>query len=356
MKQIRIHFVAVFVLSLLLISCSKHEVYDYDMNTKTIELFSSTVLLESDIDYMVHSKQNNTTRRGNTKSNVMKRHNPTSIELAGSGLQTFYSYLPLVSKNEDRVVPEVASGNGYIFKNYEVPADNSKQEHLMYAIESDLNASAKQNKPIDVTYKHALTTVEFKVSVDTSEYVLEVAPNGLTLHNIVSNGTFSVAEGFASWTSADKTAWSNYTAESEKMVFNAQDAETKSEANATKPLILLPQRDLFEAWNADIHSIAGANEKKEVYLSMKIRCYCKTLDLSDKIYSAGSETSYSTVYIPISTYMDGSKKNLWKAGSHVTYHINPMESARNEMGGRYFRPIEFEAGVGNWVEEESFSL
>ena len=240
----------------------------------------------------------------------------------------FYAYAPnantaITNKKFDKT-------DGLSFT-YTVPAEEADQIDLMYAL------ALQQTKPTDkntvtLPFKHTLTQVHFKIGTSATNLKVEVAVNGIQIHNLKNTGTFSTKT--TTWTlTGESTA--NYTVTSTKITEAGYYSDSKNTyttiGDPDKALMLLPQE--FEAGSKDGNN--GA------YLTISCKIYQVLAD-ETKIYLHGKQNEYADVVVGISSKLNGAE--IWQSNKKVTYNL--LIGA----GAGVLEPIEFNTEVETWQD------
>ncbi|HAC20803.1 MAG TPA: fimbrillin family protein [Porphyromonadaceae bacterium] len=218
---------------------------------------------------------------------------------------------------------------------YTVPTDEAKQVDVMFASATGQTKAAGTNA-VNLSFKHALTQVHFAVATKTSSLKIDIAPNGITINNIKSTGTFTLP------TAANANGWeltddkTSYTVTSDEITGEYKDDETPGYTeigSADNALMLLPQT---------FGALSGENEGASLTISCKIY---QVLSDGTKIYLKGSETGFASIDVPVSSMgvADGVATEVWNRGKKVTYRL--LIGGGPATG---LEPIEFTTGVDSW--------
>ena len=183
----------------------------------------------------------------------------------------------------------------------------AKQSDLMFATATA--AKATDNGYVTLPFKHALTQVKFQVSTGLPNLTIELEPNGITLYNIASKGTFNLPTDVTPnpWSKLDTPA--NYVAPSTNVTTAGYNVPVNVVEEGGNVLMLLPQE--LTAWDETTND-------KVAYLEVSYKLISKTS--ADEIsYAVGSATEYGTAKIPFSSFVDGD--NVWLRNNIVTYSL-----------------------------------
>lgn len=245
---------------------------------------------------------------------------------------SFYAYAPFTDNNRV-AVPLFDKTNGMIFTNYQVPTTVADQKDFMYAL--SLNASKPTvGTAVDLVFHHAMTQILFKAQTEDANLYVEIEENGITLHNIASKGTFTLAAGgTAAWTNnLDLTA---YTAPSAPVtVHGATASEVFIE---DKVLMLLPQT--FTAWDGE-----GTVTEQTTggYLSLTCKIYYEVEGV--KQYLKGDADNFATIYVPFSSRKGNDE--IWNMRNKITYTL----LINGSVAG--LDPIKFTTEVEDWDDKD----
>lgn len=178
----------------------------------------------------------------------------------------FYAYAPY---NHPSITTKTFDKANGLTLEYTVPAEEAKQVDLMYA------SALEQTKPTDknsvtLPFKHALTQVHFKVGTKTTNLKVDIAANGIQIHNLKNSGSLTMKSNQiddAAWTlTGDATA--KYTVTSDAVTGDYTDGTEANPyteiGNANNALMLLPQE--FVAGD-------GTAENTGAYLTISCKIY-----------------------------------------------------------------------------------
>ena len=249
----------------------------------------------------------------------------------------FYAYAPY---NHPSITTKTFDKANGLTLEYTVPAEEAKQVDLMYA------SALEQTKPTDknsvtLPFKHALTQVHFKVGTKTTNLKVDIAENGIQIHNLKNSGSFNTKT--ETWTLDATTA--AYTVTSDAVTGNYTDG---TEANPytkigsdDKALMLLPQG-----------FVAGDGENTGAYLTISCKIYQVLANGETKVYLHGSESAFADVTVGNSSAIsyteegEQSTSEIWLRNKKVTYNL--LFGA----GDGVLFPIEFATTVETWEDAD----
>lgn len=241
----------------------------------------------------------------------------------------FYAYYPY---GNTAITAKTFATTGLTL-NYTVPAAEADQVDLMYAVAKD------QTKPdngtsVTMPFKHALTQVHFAIGTSATNLFVDVAANGIQIHNLKNTGTF--ASSTEVWTLNAEVTPVSYTVTSEAVegagyTLGENKAQTFTAIGTTeKALMLLPQ--------LLVTTVDEMNPETDSYLTINCRIYYKLADAEGtKIYLHGDKDTYAPVTVGIS--------GNWAKNQKITYNLNIGAAAG------VLQPIEFETSVEDWTPE-----
>ena len=247
----------------------------------------------------------------------------------------FYAYYPY---GNAAITAKTFTTTGLTL-NYTVPDEEANQVDLMYAVAKDQTKPTDKNS-VTMPFKHALTQVHFAIGTSATNLYVDVAANGIQIHNLKNAGTLTTVTGLETdiWTGLTGSA--TYTVTSEavneagyKVENNAQTFTAIGTAN--QALMLLPQ-SLAIVTEADGNNLETGN-----YLTINCKIYQKLAD-NTKIYLYGSASEYALVTVGIS--------GEWKKNQKITYNLNIGATAG------VLDPIEFETSVETWSPVEGDTI
>ena len=251
----------------------------------------------------------------------------------------FYAYAPY---NHPSITTKTFDKTNGLTLEYTVPAEEAKQVDLMYA------SALEQTKPTDknsvtLPFKHALTQVHFKVGTKTTNLKVDIAANGIQIHNLKNSGSLTMKSNQiddAAWTlTGDATA--KYTVTSDAVTGDYTDGTEANPyteiGNANNALMLLPQE--FVAGD-------GTAENTGAYLTISCKIYQVLADGTTKIYLHGDAEAFAPITVGISSALPaedgGEATQIWQRNKKVTYNL--LFGA----GDGVLFPIEFATEVEEW--------
>lgn len=261
----------------------------------------------------------------------------------GGETLSFYAYAPFANTNRI-AVPAFTKTGGMIFTDYTISQAAATQEDFMYTPALNV-AKATPAVAVPLTFHHAMTQILFKARVksDANLYV-DIEENGISLHNIGSKGTFTLAAaGTAGWSATSTPIV--YTAPSNAVTVKGTtgtDADIKNIFIADNVLMLLPQT--FTAWDG-VTAVAGQTGS---YLSLKCKLYYVDQD-GNRQYLVGGDNTFYTINVPFSS-QDGNGTEIWNMRNKITYTL----LIDGSMAG--LEPIEFTTDVEDWADTTGGSI
>ena len=203
----------------------------------------------------------------------------------------FYAYAPY---NHPSITTKTFDKANGLTLEYTVPAEEAKQVDLMYA------SALEQTKPTDknsvtLPFKHALTQVHFKVGTKTTNLKVDIAANGIQIHDLKNSGSLTMKSN-----QIDDAAWTLTGDATARILQVTSDAVTGdytdgTEANpyteignANNALMLLPQE--FVAGD-------GTAENTGAYLTISCKIYQVLADGTTKIYLHGDAEASAPITV-----------------------------------------------------------
>ena len=250
----------------------------------------------------------------------------------------FYAYAPygntaITAKTFDKT-------NGLTLT-YTVPDAETSQVDLMYALA--IGKTKEEGNTVTLPFKHALTQVHFKVGTKTTNLKVDIAANGIQIHNLKNSGSLTMKSNQiddAAWTlTGDATA--KYTVTSDAVTGDYTDGTEANPyteiGNANNALMLLPQE--FVAGD-------GTAENTGAYLTISCKIYQVLADGTTKIYLHGDAEAFAPITVGISSALPaeegGEATQIWQRNKKVTYNL--LFGA----GDGVLFPIEFATEVEEW--------
>lgn len=255
----------------------------------------------------------------------------------------FYAYAPFLDTK--RVNPSFSKTTGMVFKDYMISPKEEDQQDLMYAVALKKNKESDAGK-VPLLFKHALTQIHFNARVEGNNMCVDIASNGIKLHNINSKGTFSVNNTIVKWEPASSKVLQEYTVSSQEKTIN-HGTQYQTISQTDKALMLMPQE--FVAWNTK-SSVKG---QQGGYLSINCKIYTQDAQ-KQKVFLHGSKDSYALLYVPFSSMnVRNSDEQLWKMGKKITYNLL-FGGGYNENGKPILTPITFTTTVESWIDQTGY--
>lgn len=208
---------------------------------------------------------------------------------------------------------------------------------VMYAIAKNQIRTTNSGK-VKFQFKHILTQVAFKAKTQNADFVVDIA--SIKLHNPIVGNIFT----FPATAEEDPTQsnWGNEAVAPIGAITIGMD-ETKNITSEgtdifTKPTLFIPQR--LTAWTPSTKTKAEADAATPRQSYLEISCKIKHKDF----YIFGSETSYSTFYVPFSAN--------WQPGKRYIYTLI-FGGGYDKDGNQILMPINYEADVDAWDDVTS---
>ncbi|MEG0518282.1 MAG: fimbrillin family protein [Bacteroidales bacterium] len=249
-----------------------------------------------------------------------------------SGALKFYAYAPF--DNTKRTAGPTYSTAGMTFTNYTVPTTFADQEDFMYAS----NLTAISGSSVALPFNHALTQILFTVAA-TGNLRVDIAANGIEIHNVMSKGTFSLtsaATPVASW-APSATDKGTYQLTSTEVTDITSNTSTTTPAVIGTSLMLMPQT--LTAWNPNVATIKNNDSgAKNTYLKIN----CKIFDINADAYILGTGTAYEPTYVPFGGFG-------WAMSEKITYALS-FGGGFDIEGKPILKPITFTPTVEPWTE------
>lgn len=211
---------------------------------------------------------------------------------------------------------------------------------VMYAIATDQRKADNGGK-VKLQFKHVTSQVVFKAKKQRADMNVEI--KSIKLHNLETSGFFTIPKNR---TDLQQTDWTPQSATYKcgLTVINKGDNDPKinvgTEATdilSSQPMFLIPQK--LTAWNTSYNK-NDAHTHKQSYLSIE----CK-IKIGETDY-VGSGSGYGTLYVPFEAD--------WQPGKRYVYTLN-FGGGYDENGKPILQAINFDATVGEWVEDATTS-
>ena len=167
----------------------------------------------------------------------------------------------------------------------------------------------------------------------------------IKIKNFKLGGTFTIPTDGSSPKQSDWATGSVIYAKTFTVVDNADDSPISvmgsntaaTDISSKKPLLFVPQE--LKEWNVNVsHNTTQADTNGESYLIIN----CKIKQKND--YLHGSATKYETLYVPFGAN--------WLPGKRYIYTLI-FGGGYNAQGQAILQPINFDAEVGEWGNEDA---
>lgn len=208
---------------------------------------------------------------------------------------------------------------------------------VMYAIAKAQTQNINSGR-VKFQFKHILSQIAFKAKTQNADFVVDIA--SIKLHNPIIANTFT----FPATAEEDPTQsnWGNTAVAPIGAITIGMD-ETKNITSAgievfTKPTLFIPQTLI--AWTPSTKTRGEADNATPKQSYLEISCKIKHKDF----YIFGNETTYSTLFVPFSAD--------WQPGKRYVYTLI-FGGGYNDQGQAILQPINFEAEVKAWDENET---
>ena len=232
---------------------------------------------------------------------------------------------------------------------YIVPREVENQEDVMYAATSDLTATSNAGT-VPLLFKHALAQIAFKAKTSNSKFNVEI--QSITLHNIYSR-MFISPLGIDAVNGIYTLDVNNYSVGLASPVTFGYASGTVDANDVDGAMLLAPQiacgingtksnANMGTPWatteSAPV-TIETADANKQQYIEVK--CKIKF----GNVYLVGSESSYGTTYIPITTN--------WQSGKRYVYTLDFAGGGYKDDGTPMLKPIKYTVKVTDWTDSSS---
>lgn len=232
---------------------------------------------------------------------------------------------------------------------YIVPREVENQEDVMYAATSELTATSNAGT-VPLLFKHALAQIAFKAKTSNSKFNVEI--QSITLHNIYSTMFISPLENDAV-NGIYSLDVNNYSVGLASPVTFGHASGTVDANDVDGAMLLAPQigcgingtesnANMGTPWatteSAPV-TIKTADANKQQYIEVK--CKIKF----GNVYLVGSESSYGTTYIPITTN--------WQSGKRYVYTLDFAGGGYKDDGTPMLKPIKYTVKVTDWTDSNS---
>lgn len=211
---------------------------------------------------------------------------------------------------------------------------------VMYAIAKAQTQNTNSGK-VKFKFKHILSQIAFKAKTQNADFVVDIA--SIKLHNPIIGNTFT----FPATAEEDPTQsnWANTAVAPIGAITIGMD-ETKNITSAgtdvfTKPTLFIPQT--LTAWTPSTKTKEEADNATPKQSYLEISCKIKHKDF----YIFGSETTYSTLFVPFSAD--------WQPGKRYVYTLI-FGGGYDAQGQAILQPINFEAEVDTWKDANATDI
>lgn len=205
---------------------------------------------------------------------------------------------------------------------------------VMYAIAKAQTQNTKSGM-VNFKFKHILSQIAFKAKTQNADFVVDIA--SIKLHNPILANTFTFPA--TAETEPTQSNWGNTAVAPIGAITIGMDETTNITSAGTdvftKPTLFIPQK--LTAWTPSTKTKAAADEATPKQSYLEISCKIKHKDF----YIFGSETSYSTFYVPFSAD--------WQPGKRYIYTLI-FGGGYDANGNQILMPINYEAEVEPWDE------
>lgn len=205
---------------------------------------------------------------------------------------------------------------------------------IMYAIAKGQTQNTNSGK-VKFQFKHILSQIAFKAKTQNADFVVDIA--SIKLHNTINGNVFTFPDNAE--TEPTQSNWAKTAVAPTGAITIGMD-ETKNITSAgtdvfTKPTLFIPQT--LTAWTPSTKTKKAADEATPKQSYLEIACKIK----HKNFYIFGSETSYSTLYVPFSAD--------WQPGKRYVYTLI-FGGGYDENGHPILKPINFEAETTGWED------
>ncbi len=210
---------------------------------------------------------------------------------------------------------------------------------VMYAIAKGQTQNTNSGK-VKFQFKHILSQIAFKAKTQNTDFVVDI--KSIKLHNTINANVFTFPANAE--TEPTQSNWAK-TAVAPTGAITIGMNETKNITSAgtdvfTKPTLFIPQT--LTAWTPSTKTKRAADEATPKQSYLEIACKIK----HKRFYIFGSETSYSTLYVPFSAN--------WQPGKRYVYTLI-FGGGYDDNGHSILKPINFEAETTEWAYDNTGS-
>lgn len=211
---------------------------------------------------------------------------------------------------------------------------------VMYAIAKGQTQKTNSGT-VKFKFKHILSQIAFKAKTQNADFVVDI--KSIKLHNTINGNTFTFPA--TAETEPTQSNWANTAVAPIGAITIGMD-ETKNITSAgtdvfTKPTLFIPQK--LTAWTPSTKTKEEADNATPKQSYLEISCKIKHKDFC--IF--GSESSYSTLYVPFSAD--------WQPGKRYVYTLI-FGGGYDAQGQAILQPINFEAEVDTWKDANATEI
>lgn len=211
---------------------------------------------------------------------------------------------------------------------------------VMYAIAKGQTQKTNSGT-VKFKFKHILSQIAFKAKTQNADFVVDI--KSIKLHNTINGNTFTFPA--TAETEPTQSNWANTAVAPIGAITIGMD-ETKNITSAgtdvfTKPTLFIPQK--LTAWTPSTKTKEEADNATPKQSYLEISCKIKHKDFC--IF--GSESSYSTLYVPFSAD--------WQPGKRYVYTLI-FGGGYDAQGQAILQPINFEAEVDTWKDANATDI
>lgn len=210
---------------------------------------------------------------------------------------------------------------------------------VMYAIAKAQTQNTNSGK-VNFQFKHILSQIAFKAKTQNADFVVDIA--SIKLHNPILANTFTFPA--TAETEPTQSNWGNTAVAPIGAITIGMDETTNITSAGidvfTKPTLFIPQE--LTAWTPSTKNKAEADAATPKQSYLEIACKIK----HKGFYIFGSETSYSTFFVPFSAN--------WQPGKRYVYTLI-FGGGYDKDGNKILQPINFEAETTEWADDTTGS-
>ena len=263
---------------------------------------------------------------------------PNNLKYWPTNALNFYAVSPVPKSDADPIfyhwqISQTEKKISY-FSSDEYGSQSQPYIDVMYAIATNQSKSNNGGK-VQLKFRHITSQIVFKAKKQLANMNVEI--KSIKLHNLETSGVFKIPTNDtpkqSDWTPQSITYKCELTViKDATKITIATDA---TDISSSKPMFLIPQK--LTAWDTS-HNKDEADTKNQSYLS--IECKIKIGDF----YKLGSDAAdgYGTLYVPFSAN--------WEPGKRYVYTLI-FGGGYDADGNTILQPINFDASVGEWVED-----